>query len=120
MILGPSNFLGKCCLLLLYRRIFAPSKSFQVKVYIVMAFAFLISLVILPMQSIFCTPAPGDTWAIPNPNCSKSHHYGVMRGIANIIVDLAIFILPIPAVLRLNLPLGRRIGILSIFMTGFM
>ena len=119
MMLGPAIFLGKASLLLLYRRVFAPSRSFRVQVYILLVICFLSQVSFVPINIALC--GPGDPeWLTLSPQCTKSYSYGLVQGASNILVDLAIFIMPIPMVARLQLPLKKKIGVLAIFMTGFM
>lgn len=120
MLLGPSIFLGKCSILLLYLRIFSPDKTFRHKVYIAIAFSCATQLAGTPIEAVLCAAKPGTRWAVLNPNCSKSFNYGLVRGIANLLVDLCILYLPIPVVMRLQMPMRRRIGVITIFMTGLM
>ena len=120
MLLGPSIFLGKCSILLFYLRIFSPDKSFRRQVYVAIAFSFASQLALIPIYAVLCAAKPGTSWAVPNPNCPKSNPIGLFHGIANLLVDLCILYLPVPAVMRLQMPIRRRIGVITIFMTGLM
>ena len=118
-MLGPAVFAGKAALLLLYYRIFAPSRSFRWKIYVTIAIAFLSNIAMIPVDAILCSPPRGE-WEKPNPNCDKSYHYGLVQGTFGVLVDLIAFYLPIPMVLNLQMPLRRKIGVLAIFATGSM
>lgn len=39
-------------------------------------------------------------------------------GLFNVISDFAILVLPIPSILKLQVPLRRKLGILAVFATG--
>ena len=43
---------------------------------------------------------------------------GVIQGIFGLVTDLYIFILPLPMLWRLQMPLKRKLGITAIFLTG--
>lgn len=120
MLLGPAIFFGKSSLLLLYYRIFSPSKAFRYKIYGGLIFAAISQLAIIPIDSIYCAPPAGTSWAIFNPNCYKSYGYGIAQGLSNLLLDLFIFYLPIPVIWHLQMPLKKRIGVIAIFMTGAM
>lgn len=120
MLLGPAVFFGKCALLLLYLRIFSPGKAFRYQIYATIAFAFGTQVSMIPVDTILCAPPRGISWAIPNPNCSKSYVNGVVAGPSSLLIDLIVFYLPIPVIMRLHMPKRRRLGILAIFLTAFM
>lgn len=120
LLIGPSIFCGKCSLLLLYYRVFSPNKAFRYKIYGTTAFCFVSQMAFVPVTSILCTPPRGSPWGVPNPNCTKAFNFGLVPGISDILIDLYAIYLPVPMVLRLQMPLRRRIGLIAIFMTGLM
>lgn len=46
--------------------------------------------------------------------------YGVAQGTINLLSDFYLLVVPIPAVLALQLPKKKKIGVIAIFMTGFL
>jgi hypothetical protein len=44
----------------------------------------------------------------------------VTSGSVNLFTDLFLLVLPLPAVYELNLPRGRKAGVMAIFLTGSM
>lgn len=44
----------------------------------------------------------------------------LVAGVTGLIVDLIVFILPLPVIFKLNLSLGRKIGIALLFMAGIL
>lgn len=47
----------------------------------------------------------------------RSHSWS--NAVLNLVTDIAIFILPIPVILRLNMSIGSRIGLVILFSMGF-
>lgn len=119
MIFGPAVFAGRAALLLLYYRIFSPSSSFRWKIYVALAIAFGSSMAMVPVGAVLCSPPNGD-WTVHNPNCSKSFYYALVQGTIGLMVNLYAFYLPIPMVLKLQIPSRRKVGVLAIFATGLM
>ena len=118
MLLGPCLFLGKSCLLLLYHRIFNIQRAFHLTIYIFIAFAFVSQMSIIPMDAILCHPV--NDWTMENPRCQETYKIGPAQGACSIAIDVAIFVMPIPIVWGLHMPIRRRIGVLAIFATGAM
>lgn len=46
--------------------------------------------------------------------------YGVVQGIFGLVTDFYLLFIPVPAVLSLQLPTRKKIGVIAIFMTGFL
>lgn len=71
-------------------------------------------------QFIFMTPQPGETFLThwQSPLQRKIFHFSVPHSAVGAGIDLYILVLPIAAVLQLNLAAKRKIGIILIFMVG--
>ncbi|KXX76909.1 hypothetical protein MMYC01_207511 [Madurella mycetomatis] len=52
-------------------------------------------------------------------NCNHLANPGLVQAGMNIAVDIAIFVLPLPIVFKLQIPLGKKLSIAGIFTTGF-
>lgn len=122
MIVGPSIFFAKASLLLLYYRVFAPNKLMRFLIISGIAFAFVVYiLVMIPLMAYYCAPPIGHEWDLMVlKSCRRTLVFGVVQAVTNLILDLYILALPIPVVLRLQLPTRKKVGILAIFMTGLL
>lgn len=70
---------------------------------------------------ILCTPEVGHPWDLTvAAKCSRSLVNEFVLGIANLALDTFLFILPIPVILTLQLSVKKKIGVLAIFMVGFL
>jgi hypothetical protein len=58
--------------------------------------------------------------ALASAKCEDSRPLTVVTGVVNVVSDLYLILLPLPAVWSLNLPLRKKLGVSMIFLTGFM
>ena len=70
--------------------------------------------------AVLCSPRPGQSYleATSTSNCQKGVTYSVFEGAFDIISDFYLLILPIPAILGLQMPTKRKFGVLAVFGTG--
>lgn len=68
------------------------------------------------------TPKHGQTWlsAALSGNYLLVQHISVAFSVVGLGIDIYLLVLPIGAVLRLQIPLQRKIGISLIFLTGLL
>ncbi|KAL0935071.1 uncharacterized protein CTRU02_209662 [Colletotrichum truncatum] len=115
---GMAHLTLKMSFLLQYYRVLAT--NFMRKIYIagmVLVAAWGVSVVI--MSFAFCIPIQGF-WdhTIPAKCLSQEILYYVF-GACSIITDIIIFVLPLPALLKLQLPQSQKLYLLGIFSLGF-
>ncbi len=65
-----------------------------------------------------CYPISPYIEAFYGNNCVNGLALWYSMAITDVIVDVFIILLPIPVVLKLQLPLHQRIGVLAMFMLG--
>lgn len=69
---------------------------------------------------IFATPRQGqsflDVWL--SKAMERMTQLSVPQSVVGLVIDLAILVLPVTAVMQLQLPRRRKIGVVLIFMTG--
>ncbi|KAI6803644.1 hypothetical protein KC332_g2584 [Hortaea werneckii] len=92
-------------------------------IYAVMAIIIL-SDVAFTFSIIFsCQPveAKYTNWDLEHPGkCIKNKPHFIPMGVVNIILDLAVFFLPIPKLLQTQLPTRKKIGISTTFLVGLL
>lgn len=83
-------------------------------------FAGLLYFTSIPLAAIMSAPHVGETWAsvLLSGRPQKELIWGVVQAALSILLDLFIFILPIPVILRLNLSTRKKIQILAVFTTA--
>ncbi len=66
------------------------------------------------------SPWPGESFLddILSWHYLKFAQFSIPTGVIGMLVDLYLFILPIPAVLTLQMSMVKKLGVLIIFMTG--
>ena len=118
---GAVLFLIKLTLFLLYLHIFSRVRWLKCLVWagIILAAAFYGSMIIV--FSVICTPRNGESYAeaFQTPKCLKAADVSLAAGIFNMVSDIYLLVIPIPAVWGLKMERKRKLGVLIIFATGF-
>ncbi|KAJ6103039.1 hypothetical protein N7486_005466 [Penicillium sp. IBT 16267x] len=105
--------------MILYYKLFGTKKSMRIAIYstgaIVWAWAF--SIVIESL--LLCQPVAFN-WnpTIPGGKCGNRNAAFVVAGVLNMVTDLMVMSLPIPYILQLQLPIGRKVGLIVTFLLG--
>ena len=113
---------AKLSILLLFFRLFSPSRTFRYSVYVGIIWATLTSLTAVVVAGAMCAPRSGEAFDSLTliTRCSHDTIWAAVQGAFNAALDFYIFYLPIPVVWKLQLKTHRKIGVLSTFMTGLM
>ena len=120
---GPVTLLfTKLTFFLLYFQVFRPLRWLGISVYIgaPLICAFYGAAAIT--QVVLATPRPGQTWLEHNLSGEvyKSEILSVPRAAVGLGIDIVLLVMPIAAVVGLQLPTKRKIGIIIIFMIGIL
>lgn len=123
MTYGPTVFFAKASIFLLYLRIFSPDRVTKYLIYfgIIITFLYYFATALLIISWIPKDINNETSWLITLGNSAqfrKNIINGVHQGIFNVVSDLYVLILPIPAVWKLQLPWRKKIGICIVFATG--
>lgn len=122
---GITICLIKESILLQYLRIFIPNRRADIYLYITIQFiiwsVFVFYLLYTVFQIVLCTPRE-KVW---NPLMETGHCFSVSAiynatGVFNIISDLAILIVPLIPICKLQMPLKRKLLVSSIFAAGLL
>ena len=121
-LLGPSIFFAKSSLLFLYLRIFGSKKTARYAINFCLVFSFCLYFANIPVETAYCAPSAGKGWTLSEigPKCPNTLYLGVVQGPLNVLVDLYIFVLPIPIVMGLQMSKRKRVGVLAVFFTGLL
>lgn len=111
--------LVKISILLFYYRLFAVRKGFQRTIFVALALVTCWCLVIVLLNILQCIPVKA-AWIRPFPHSKCINNNASLLGtaITNVIIDLAILILPIEPIWRLNLTIRRKLALTAIFCLG--
>lgn len=115
--------LVKVSVLILYWQIFQVLRWMRIAciVSITCITAFHLSLSIA--FAVMCAPSTGSSQidflaAFISDTCSRTRALVVIQGAGNVISDVFLVVLPLPAVLKLQMPLKRKIAVSSMFLVG--
>ncbi|KAF2638130.1 hypothetical protein P280DRAFT_432362 [Massarina eburnea CBS 473.64] len=112
------NGFTKLAFLALYYRVFA-TKGFR-KMCLVMAGLSVAWTVSYLAVSIFnCSPIPRVYDRTIPGTCVNFHIHRWSNAGTNLLLDLIIFIMPMPLIMKLNMSLGNRLGLILLFSIGF-
>lgn len=124
MLLLPGLFCAKASLLLLFLQIFdtkSHGKKMKIVIWVGMAANFLIYFPSIPIISYYGAPSPGESWEnfTLSLKPEKSLVWGIVQSALVIVLDLYIFIIPIPVTLQLHMPWKTRLQLAAVFSTAF-
>jgi hypothetical protein len=76
----------------------------------------------IPLAAVFEAPAAGDSWQsmLTTTKSHKMVYWGLVQSSLTVLLDIYIFVLPLPTIAKLQMPLGRRVQILGVFTTALM
>ncbi|KAI1498629.1 hypothetical protein F5X99DRAFT_317494 [Biscogniauxia marginata] len=123
-LLNFSLFFAKTATLLLLHQLFSVSRKMRIAIWIGIAATFAIYAAGLAVTSYFAAPHAGETWdqllvkvigTIIFPL-----YWAVAQGSASTLLDIYIFILPLPVIFRLKLSTKRKIQLTAVFFTAFL
>ncbi|KAL2813366.1 hypothetical protein BJX63DRAFT_224506 [Aspergillus granulosus] len=112
---------AKLAILSFYLRIFT-TRSFKRVTYAVMALCATWGLAVVFQSAFNCTPA-SFYWTrfdgVSQGTCLSYTAFRVMAPI-NVALDVIVMVLPLPPLLKLNLPLVKKIRVISMFSVGIL
>lgn len=121
MMYGPIAFCAKLSLFLLYYRLFAVHRWMKNLIYLGIGSTAMVYSAGTIVYGCLCIPHRGQSWieAVLSPRCHKQFIMVSYIGSPfNLLSDLYLLLLPLPAIWQLHAPLRKRTGIACIFLTG--
>ena len=111
---------SKLSILLLLFRLFSPNRLTRNLLFLGIGWALAISVTTLVLAGAMCAPRHGESFGTLSltSRCSHQTTWAVVQSVLMLMLDFSILYIPIPRIWRLQLSLKRKIGVLSIFMTG--
>lgn len=123
MLYGPTVFLIKLSIFLLYLHIFAVSRRTRLLVYCGIVIVLVGNAIPTAIFGAACIPRVGEYWSqsFTSRRChEESLETGLAAALINAITDYYVLWIPLPIVWKLNLPLRKKIGLVIIFMQGLL
>lgn len=112
-------FFAKVSILLLYLRIFSVSAPLRISVHIgilVMALFYTAMVGVSISTVIRCVGLAAQTLQFCK---TASGPVQLLNSVFNVVTDFWILILPMPHIMKLQLPKSRKIGLVAVFAAGF-
>ena len=108
------NF-AKIALFLLYYRLFASHRRTKIAIYLGIVMNCLVYGTFAIPYCVLCIARLNRGW------CGRyAAREGYFQGAFNLASDLYTFLLPLPVLSSLHMPLGRKLGVAATFGTGLM
>ncbi|KAI1387696.1 uncharacterized protein F4822DRAFT_444296 [Hypoxylon trugodes] len=103
----------------LYIKLFGTNKRFQSVSYILMSAVGLYCLMVILIAFLLCRPLAfnWDT-SIPGGHCGNRNSAFLASGVMNLVLDVAVLILPLPMLWNLNMAMNKKISLMLMFSIG--
>lgn len=112
---------AKIPIIILYIKLFGVMIWLRVAAYTTLAVLVIAFVTGAAVVSGICDAHGGPTTAEFLMKCSEaSSNSGVALGITSVLVDAALFVMPLPVILRMKLPRHKKIGLGIVFATGIL
>ncbi|KAF2829893.1 hypothetical protein CC86DRAFT_391950 [Ophiobolus disseminans] len=118
---GPALFFPKAAIFMFYMQIFGTVRVVRIASIVGIIMAFIAYLPAALVLSYYDVPRVGQSWEelIFNDTVHKGIPAGITLGVVSVLVDVYIFVLPLPTLFRLSMPLAKRIQVIALFATAF-
>ena len=121
-VYSPTAFFARLALVLFYFRIFSSHRATRVAIYVGILVGFLYLTATEIAILVFCVHRHGLQWFSVQyvAQCMPSEKTNYSQGIFGVVSDIYVFILPLPILWTLHMPLRKKLGVTAIFLTGLM
>ena len=124
-VYGPSMWLIKLSLFVLYLEVFGLLKWLRYSAYAGMVLTGIAYFVIMIRFIVLCEPTNGHSRSaylsvLTSPKCTSTHALILWQGILNVVSDLYLIALPFPALWSMQMPLRKKLGVAAVISTGLM
>ncbi|OTA55245.1 hypothetical protein K449DRAFT_306030, partial [Hypoxylon sp. EC38] len=113
-------FFSKTSIFLLFHQIFEVQRPMRIAIRVGIVFSALLYFANIPLSSVLSAPHVGETWAsvLLSGRPQKELIWGVVQSAVGTVLDIFIFVLPIPVILRLQLSTKKKVQLLAVFTTA--
>ncbi|KAF2645170.1 hypothetical protein P280DRAFT_444629 [Massarina eburnea CBS 473.64] len=106
----------KATVLVMYIRIFGSLRWMRRTCCVLIIFTGLFYMSNVILAAVYCVLRKGETWDLTSlARCGSPIASAVVNGVLGVVADLAIFFLPFPVILKLQLTPRKRIGLTIVF-----
>ncbi|AEO70528.1 uncharacterized protein THITE_2092033 [Thermothielavioides terrestris NRRL 8126] len=114
--------LAKAAILLLFNQMFTVERRAHVAILAGLVVNGVLFLLGIAFESYDVVPAPGQTWdqAALSDKSDRFSTWAIATGVLTLLLDIYIFVLPVPFIARLNWSTRQRLKALAMFSTGLL
>lgn len=114
--------LAKVSILLLYLQLFAVQRPMRLAIYLALFFTIGLYITFIPCDVYFEAPHIGESWddLVTNGRPNKAVAWSLAIGAGSVAIDLYIFVLPIPILMKLHTSGSKRLQIIALFGTALL
>lgn len=118
----PAICMAKLSLFLLYLRLFSVDHTTRRLIYLGIATTCLFYFASILVGIIACIPWKGETRlaALASPRCARAKFLGYVSSFFNVVSDLYLLVIPMNIVRKLQMPGRKKLGLIVLFMFGFL
>lgn len=94
----------------------------EIAIYIGLAATFLAYFPYIPLVLLWLSPLGGESWEdlIMGDDPAKLIYFGIASGSLAVVLDIYIFVLPLPTLASLHMSLKTRVQLIAVFATALM
>ncbi|OTA93660.1 hypothetical protein M434DRAFT_64332, partial [Hypoxylon sp. CO27-5] len=116
---GVTLMLVKWSILLFYQRVFGTSRtSFLWVTRVTMFIVFLWMVSVVLETFLLCRPLAYNWDTSIEGTCGDRNAVYVVAGATNMATDFMVLLMPVPIILKLNMPISQRLGLIATFSLG--
>jgi hypothetical protein len=121
IVVAPAIWAAKAAILALYVRLFGSVRWLKITCYVWIGLMALFYSSNIAISVAYCIPRKGEAWdGTSFARCSTSAWSAVVIGVFSTVADVVIFVLPFPVLLKLRVNSAKKLGLISLFLTGFL
>lgn len=121
-MLVPGLIFSKVSLFLLFLQIFDIRDGMRLAIRIGIAATLIIYFPSFPMAGYYQAPSPGQSWenVMITGRPQNGIYWGIVQSALGILLDLYMFVLPLPIITQLHISKTKRNQLVLVFSTAFM
>lgn len=121
ILLQLGAFFAKASLFLLFSQTFTIQRPMRIAIWVGLAYTFLIYLTGVAISTYYETPYIGESWVDTlDGRTLIPLHWWQLQSAPAIALDIYIFVLPLPAIAALKLPIRKRVSVMAVFSLALM
>lgn len=122
LLVGPTLFFAKSAIFLIYLRLFGIDEKTRYGAWFGLLWTSLLYWTGVPIQIYCSAPVIGREWNshIVDRDYRIVAIYSIVQGVLSVVLNLYMFLLPIPVILGLQISQKKRLWILGVFGTAIL